>query len=201
MRILLVADDIDDSVAVGASLAAGGHAVASCNDEFGGPCRGIDHLQDCPLEGHVDLAVIARSGNVRRGLGEMGSVCAARHRVGAVEIDPSQPPDETLESMAIRAEQAMCHGYERAILTGLRDAGGDNGIYVTVRRQGGTVLVTLALDAARSVDMNDRAVAGLADRARDTTRRHDRFARSIDVSVLRSAISPSDGEALVGRPS
>ena len=70
MRILLVADDLDDAREVEASLVAEGHSVAECNDEFGGPCRGLDHLQECPLERQVDLAVIARSGNVHRSIGE-----------------------------------------------------------------------------------------------------------------------------------
>ena len=185
MRILLVADDLDDAIAVETSLTAEGHVVASCNDEFGGPCRGLDHLQDCPLESPVDLAVIARSGNIHRGIGEMGSVCAARHRVGVVEIDPTQPGEESIAELADLAERAVCHDYERTVLGELRHVGVDD-VYVTVHRRPGTVMVTITVPAERFATMSDREVASLADRVRDATRRHDRFARSIDVSVVRS---------------
>jgi len=181
MRILLVADDTDDSVAVQSALSAQGHVVASCNDEFGGPCRGLDHLQDCPLESPVDLAVIARSGNTHRSIAEMGAVCAARHRVGVIEIDPMQMDDDPIEELAATAERAVCHEYERQVIRELGD-----GIYVTVHRRQGTVMVTLTVDEAHGSGLTTQAVSALADRARDATRRHDRFARSIDVSVIRS---------------
>ncbi len=181
MRILLVADDTDDSVAVQTALSAQGHEVASCNDEFGGPCRGLDHLQDCPLEKPVDLAVIARSGNTRRSIAEMGAVCASRHRVGVIEIDPMQMEDDAIEDLAATAERAVCHEYERQIIRELGD-----GVYVTVHRRQGMVMVTLTVAPARGADLSATAMAALADKARDATRRHDRFARSIDVSVIRS---------------
>jgi hypothetical protein len=186
MRILLVADDIDDAHAVESSLIAEGHVVAECNDEFGGPCRGLDHLQECPLERQVDLAVIARSGNVHRSIGEMGSVCATRHRVGVIEIDPSQEREETTEQLAAMAERTVCHEYERAILRELANAGRRDGVYVHVHRHVGTVLVTVTLDGAARSTMSDQEIAALADRVRDATRHHDRFARSIDVSVVSS---------------
>jgi hypothetical protein len=184
MRILLVADDTDDALAVEQTLSAEGHVVESCNDEFGGPCRGVDHLQVCPLEGHVDLAVIARSGNVRRGLGEMGSVCASRHRVGVVEIDPSEPRLEATEVLAATAERAACHEYERAILRTLRASGHADGVYVTVHRSTGRVEVRLVVEATTYDDMSDQQRAGLADRVRDATRVHDPFTRVIDVSLV-----------------
>ena len=114
----------------------------------------------------------------------MGSICATRHRVGVVEIDPSEPLDESVESMASTAEQAVCHDYERTILGALAEAGAGEGIYVTVGRRPGAVVVTLTVMAAVFTAMSEREVAALADRVRDATRQHDRFARSIDVSVI-----------------
>jgi hypothetical protein len=184
MRILLVADDRDDSIAAETALVAEGHEVDSCNDEFGSPCRGIDHLENCPLESHIDLAVIARSANTHRGLGEMGSICATRHRIGVVEIDPSERLDESLEQKAAIAERAVCYDYERTILGALAQAGAGEGVYVTVHRHQGAVLVTLTIDAAVFTAMSEGDIAALADRTRDATRQHDRFARSIDVSVI-----------------
>jgi len=187
MRILLVADDVDDRLAVEAALTADGHDVSSCNDEFGGPCTGLDHVEACPLEQHVDLAVVARAANTRRGLGEMGSLCATRHRVGVIEMDPSQPTDESVAGLHAQAERGICHAYERAIIEALRTSGDSEGVFVTVSRNQGQVRVLVSADTVRSARMSSSDVAALADRVRDATRRHDRFARSIDVSVVRSA--------------
>ena len=185
MRILLVADDVDDGLAVDAALTADGHDVSSCNDEFGGPCRGLDHIEACPLEHHVDLAVVARAANTRRGLGEMGSLCATRHRVGVIEIDPGQPSGESIAGLHAQAERGICHAYERTIIEALRTSGESEGVFITVARNRGEVRVMVSADAGRSARMSSSDVAALADRVRDATRRHDRFARSIDVSVVR----------------
>ena len=115
MKILLVADHPDDARTVEASLLGDGHSVTTCNDRSGGPCRGVEHLDDCPLESSVDLAVVARSPHGRRGIEEMGSVCAARHRVGVVEIDPSVPDDRSIYDLADAAEHDICRGYTATV--------------------------------------------------------------------------------------
>lgn len=183
MKILLVADHPDDAKAVQASLLTDGHTVTTCNDRHGGPCRGVSQLDDCPLEASVDLAVIARSAHERRGIGEMGAVCAARHRVGVVEIDPSEPDDRSLYDLADLAEQQICHDYAATITDLLRQVMPDEPFEVSVRRRDRDVHVTVKLGFAASAIV----VSSVADRARAGVRRHDRFAQVIDVSVLQTA--------------
>ena len=89
MRILLVATRPEDATAVESTLLGEGHTVTTCFDSNGGPCRGTEHAELCPLESSVDLAVIARGQGVEPGLLEMGATCAVQHRVGVVAIDPA----------------------------------------------------------------------------------------------------------------
>ena len=192
MKILVVADDIADAENLEAMLLSDGHEVTSCRDEFGGPCRGLDHIEACPLERRVDLAVIARSANTRRGLGEMGALCAERRRVGVVEIDPSQPADESIAAMHARAERGVCHAHERAIIHELESAGAGDGAFVGVSRTGGVVRVTVLLDRVRWAATDDAALARLSDRVGAAARRFDRFAPTIDVVVRRTSSDLDD---------
>jgi len=182
MKILLVANNPLDAQVVEQSLTHDGHAVAICNDQHGGPCRGVAQLEACPLESSVDLAVIARSSETRRGLGEMGSVCAARHRVGVVEIDPDEPlSGPRLYDLADEAERHICRDYEATVDATLREVvGPEQPFSVAVRRHGRDVHVTLTLNYPASVLER----VAVADRARAGVRRHDRFSQVIDVSVL-----------------
>jgi len=182
MRILLVADHLDDARAVERSLSEDGHTVTTCNDRFGGPCRSVVDLDDCPLESSMDLAVVARSPHGRRGIEEMGSVCAARHRVGVVEIDPSVPDDRSIYDLADAAEREICHGYAQTVIATLREVLQDDAFDVQVLRHDRDVRVRVAL----GFDASPTTVSSIADRARAGVRRHDRFAQVIDVSVQHS---------------
>ncbi len=153
MKILLVADHTDDARVVRASLTGDGHTVTTCNDRSGGPCRGVEHLDDCPLESSVDLAVVARSPHGRRGIEEMGSVCAARHRI--------------------------CRGYAARVATSIHELLQEQSFDVRISRHDRDVHVWIALGFAAS----PTTVGAVADRARAGVRRHDRFAQVIDVSV------------------
>lgn len=179
MRILLVADHPDDASAVQASLTGDGHTVTTCNDRSGGPCRGVEHLDDCPLESSVDLAVVARSPHERRGIEEMGSVCAARHRVGVVEIDPSVPDDRSIYDLADAAEHQICREYAARVAAPIRELLQEQSFDVRVSRHDRDVHVWIDLGFAATPS----TVSAVADRARAGVRRHDRFAQVIDVSV------------------
>ena len=182
MRILLVADHPDHALAVETALTGDGHTVTSCNDGSGGPCRGVDHFDDCPLETSVDLAVVARAPHGRRGLEEMGSVCAARHRVGVVEIDPSAPDDRSIYDLADAAEQEICAGYAATVREALREMMQDDSFDVEVSRRDRDVQARIKLGFGAS----PTALSAVADRTRAGVRRHDRFAQVIDVSVQHS---------------
>ncbi|MFN8020313.1 MAG: response regulator [Acidimicrobiales bacterium] len=182
MKILLVADHPDDARAVEAALTGDGHTVTTCNDRFGGPCRGVAHLDDCPLESSVDLAVVARSPHGRRGIEEMGSVCAARHRVGVVEIDPSVPDDRSIYDLADAAEHEICLGYAKSVDETVRELLVEQPFEVQVGRHDRDVHVKVQLGFAAT----PVTVSAVADRARAGVRHHDRFAQVIDVSVRQS---------------
>jgi hypothetical protein len=183
MKILLVANHPDDAMAVEQALTSVGHTIATCHDDHGGPCRGVDHLEECPLESSVDLTVIARSPETPRGLDEIGAVCAARHRVGVVELDPSRVADTSLYDLADAAEARLCSEYEASVTATLRETSPLTPLGVTVRRHDRDVRVRLELD----VRVTPLEMTALADRARAGVRRYDRFARTIDVSVVHGA--------------
>ncbi len=188
MKILLVANRVDDALDVERSLVDEGHSVATCRDAQGGPCRDVADPDSCPLESSVDLTVVARSPEQQRGLDEMGAVCSARHRVGVVEIDPRAPCGVSLYELADAAEARICHQYEREVLDALHEIQPDLSVNVDVRRHDRDIRVRIQLHAAAAdaatAAAGSLATATIADRARVGVRRHDRFAQVIDVAVI-----------------
>ena len=183
MKILLVANHPDDARSVESALTEAGHTITTCTDAQGGPCRGVSQLDSCPLESSVDVAVVARSPHSHRGLEEMGAICAARHRVGVVEIDASCPDDQSIYDLSDAAERAICHDYERTVVATLREVMPDDFLDVQVRRHDRDVHVWVTVaPSATSLE-----ITAVADRARAGVRRHDHFAQVIDVSVRRGA--------------
>ena len=82
-----------------ASLEAHGHRVQRCHDdpEYPFPCRGLTSADGCPLDGHIDVAVLAQRGRHAVPTDLQGGVrCAIRARVPVVEtgagtFDPFGP--------------------------------------------------------------------------------------------------------------
>lgn len=183
VKILLVANHPDDAVAVDEALLGAGHSIATCNDTDGAPCRGVTELAECPLETSIDVAVIARSPQTHRGIGEMGAVCAARHRVGVVELDPTVPFETSLYDLAGDAEQRICHGYEATVTAALRTCEPARPFAVSVKRWDRDVRIRVELGFGAT----PLEVTALADRARGAVRNHDRFAQAIDVAVVQGA--------------
>lgn len=184
MRILLVASRPSDATSVESSLLDAGHTVTTCHDGAGGPCRGIDDPHTCPLESSVDVAVVARSASGESSPLTMGAVCATQHRVGVVEVDPVDPATDRLYEMADAAEKAICDQYADTVRTLVRQAlPPGTATVVDVARHDLDVHVSVLLD--RRVD--PLTTAAVADRARAAVRRHDRFARVIDVAVVQGA--------------
>ena len=181
MRILLLASRPEDAQAIEASLLDEGHTVASCRDTDGSPCRGLHHHQWCPLESSVDVAVIARGHGVEPTLAEMGAICAARHRVGVIRLDPTNPRTDELYDMADMAERSVCAAYEASVRLHLAHAvpAGAEPV-VTVTRQDEDVHVSLLLD--HEVDAGLAGV--MADRARAGVRDYDPYARVLDVVIV-----------------
>lgn len=85
MKVLLVEGAPGVGAGAEAELRAAGHAVVGCEPgDPSSPCRGLETLDDCPLDaGDVDVAVVSRAG-LEMTPSERGALCAARHRVPVV---------------------------------------------------------------------------------------------------------------------
>jgi len=157
-----------------------GHTVVSCNDSHGGPCKGVESNDACPLDAHIDVAVLARERNAAPSLNEMGSVCAARRRIPIVTLYPGDEfgPGASTDIAAAVARRQVEAGYMAAVRRELGHAVGD----IKVMREHQRVHVTLTVHEVASA----HAVAMLADRARQAVRDYDRTTPVVDVSVVKS---------------
>lgn len=87
-------------------LARAGHRVHRCHDpaDDGFPCLGLAD-GECPLDGHVDVAVLARDGGGPQPTPlEDGVSCALRAGVPVVEAGPADDDDPFAEWLTARAE-------------------------------------------------------------------------------------------------
>ncbi len=179
MKLLLIESTPGNATEIGAHLAADGHEVVSCADEHGGPCRGAADHAECPLEGHIDLTIVAREAGAAHTLAEMGSVCATRHRVPSVEIDPNQVADDLPSVTVARAvaTRAVEAGYASAVRNELSHLPA----LVAVERTPERIHVTVQVpDSQRTA----AKLSAVADRARHAVRQHDPYVKGIDVSVV-----------------
>ena len=177
MRLLLIESTPGNATEIGAHLTAEGHEVVTCADEHGGPCRGATHHVACPMEQHIDLTIVTREPGAVRTLAEMGSVCATRHRVPLMEVDPSQ---EGLPSVAVAqavAGRAVTAGYATAIRHELAHLPA----LVDVHRSPDHIQVTVQVPEAHNTP---QALSAVADRARKAVREYDPYVKGIDVSVV-----------------
>jgi len=178
MKVLLIESSTNQASDLSKQLAAEGHEVVRCADEHGGACRGVEHHAECPLEQSVDLAILTREPNSPHTLAEMGSVCASRHRVPLVVVDPQQLDDELPNATvaAAVANRSVEAGYAAAVRKELSHLP----TVVDVRRLHDNVRVHVQIPASQDTPA---ARSAAADRARFAVRTHDPFVRSIDVSV------------------
>jgi hypothetical protein len=178
MEVLLIESAPGIASSLEHRLIRDGHDVVSCNDSHGGPCRGVESNAGCPLDRHIDVAVLARERDAAPSLNEMGSVCAQRHRVPLVTLYPGDefgagPSTEIAAAMARREIEA---GYVAAIRREVGHAVDD----ITVQREHQRIHVILTV---HDVD-SSQAVSKVADRARHAVREHDRYTPIVDVSVV-----------------
>lgn len=180
MDVLLIESSPGIAESLHHRLVRDGHTVVSCNDSHGGPCKGVESNDSCPLDAHVDLAVLARERDGARSLNEMGAVCAQRRRIPVVTLYPGDefgagPSTDIAAAIAKREVEA---GYAAAVRRELGHAVGD----IKVMREHQRVHVTLTVHEVASA----QAVAMLADRARHAVRDHDKMTPIVDISVVRS---------------
>jgi hypothetical protein len=164
-------------------LTRDGHEVISCNDWRGGPCKGVESNDSCPLSNHIDLAILARERGASPSLNEMGSVCARQHRVPLVTLYPGDEfgPGASTEVAAAVARREVEAAYVAAIRRQLRHGVDD----IAVQREYQRVHVTITVDKA----MSAQTICRLVDRARQAIRHHDAHTPTIDISVVR-ALTP-----------
>lgn len=178
MKLLLVESQPGIGRSLQEDLTAAGHHVATCYDaETNGPCRSVSCSAECPLDSHVDLAVVVRPDGGADTLFEMGAVCAERHRIPVVWIDPAAAVDAEE-----RFRTAVAAGQDRievAYATAVRIALGHPGAAVEATRDPDRVQITVT--TPDPCDATTRA--SVADRARAAVRSYDPFVRTIDVSV------------------
>ena len=161
-------------------LTRDGHEVISCNDSHGGPCRGVESNGNCPMEQHIDVAILARERDAEPSLNEMGSVCALRHRVPLVTLYPGDEfgPGASTEIAAAVARREVEAGYVAAVRRHLRHGVDD----ITATREFQRVHVTITVDK----EMSAQTIGRLADRARQAVREHDAHTPVVDISVVRA---------------
>jgi hypothetical protein len=179
MKLLLIESTPGNATAIESDLVADGHEVVTCTDQHGGPCRGVDHHADCPMEHHIDMAIVARTPGSEHTLAEMGSVCASRHRVPLVEVDPSDVADD-LPSVAV-ANALATRRVEASFAAAVRQELGHIAAIVDVKRETDRIHVTVQVPASEG---SPARLSAVADRTRHAVREHDQFVRGIDVAVV-----------------
>jgi hypothetical protein len=196
LKVLLVEDAPGMGAAAESELVAAGHTVVGCEAaDPSAPCRGLDVIGECPLDGgDVDVAVVARSTEAMTP-SERGALCAARRRVPvvltgnprhAVSFGPGThvAGDDLLGSCRTAATSGAAHAaaIRRDLLingvlvpTDVDDA--DPDVSFVVRREPRRLRLTVRLAA------DDPRRSGIIKAAQEALRRFDQWADVIDVIV------------------
>ena len=179
MKLLLIESAPGNATVISGELVASGHDVVSCADEHGGPCRGVSDPRACPLQAHVDLAILTREHDSAHTLGEMGSVCARRYRVPTLEVDPDAPADD-LPDLTVAVALAT-RRVEAAFAQVIRHAMPDVPALVEVHRQPARIVATVQVPDRYGTP---QSVSMVADKVRHAIREYDPYVPTIDVNVL-----------------
>jgi hypothetical protein len=178
MKVLMVESQLGIADKLSTVLAEAGHQVLSCADEItDGPCRSVDNPGECPLHQRVDIAVVVRPEGSPDTLLEMGAVCAERHRIPVVHVDPSTTGD--VGRLVHNALAAGRDRIEAAYAAAVRAALASDQASVEVGGDSSRIWVRVGLPASG----DHGPVWSIADRARTAIRGYDPFVRSIDVSI------------------
>lgn len=179
MKLLLIESTPGNAAAIKSELMAEGHEVLTCDDDHGALCRGMEHPAECPMEQHIDMAIVTRAPGSAHTLSEMGSVCAARHRVPLVEVDPADVADvlPSVTAATALASRRVEAGFAAAI----RQELGHVAAIVDVSREIDRIHVTVQVPASEGTPTK---LSNVADRARHAVREHDQFVRVVDVAVV-----------------
>jgi len=177
MKLLVLESEPGLARNVTTALTGAGHQVATCTDaDSDSPCRSIDQPSGCPLDHHIDAAVVVRPLGAADSLREMGAVCAERRRVPVVRVEPTNVDlERTLRAAAAAGKDRT----EAACAAAVRGALAPEAVRVEVARERDRTSVTIEL----SEQDTGAVVWAVADRAREAVRRYDPFVKAIDISV------------------
>jgi hypothetical protein len=206
MRVLLLESHPGVANNALAQLTAAGYTVTRCDTaDRNYPCRGLAAGGACPLDEHVDVAVLVQEFGTRHV--EHGAVCAARSRVPIVEVDGADLEKRLpITSWTTVAERDLIDECERVRHDGRAHAGAVQdrllGLGVLtpadLARPGGIVAIdvergSLGLRMTLTFDQSARnRETEIVRAATQALRDFDRRAPVIDV-VVRSAPPASDG--------
>jgi hypothetical protein len=149
LDVLMIESEPGIASGPAADLLQAGHRVHWCHDsvDHGFRCAGLHEPSTCPLEGHVDVAFVARDGvNPRPTALEAGVRCAIRAHVPVVEqgteiLDPFAP---WVAERIVRGEDPVA-ACERAV----GNAHGDLEEAIRARTAGLLAASSIPADAVR----------------------------------------------------
>jgi hypothetical protein len=196
MKVLLVEGAPGAGAAAESELVGAGHTVVGCDaaDPWS-PCRGLDTVGDCPLDGgDIDIAVVARVGDDMVP-SERGALCASRHRIPVVLTgDPRHAVSfgpgthlagtDLLATCRDAAGSGLAHAAAirrdlliHGVLTSADVDGPNPPISFTVQREPRRLRLTVTMpeDEPRRL--------GITKAAQEALRRFDQWASVIDVIV------------------
>jgi hypothetical protein len=180
-----------------ARMTEAGHTIVRCDTaDRRYPCRGLTAGGECPLDEHVDVAVLVQEVGTTHL--EHGAVCAARSRVPVVEVDGSGIPQRLpITSWAAAVDPGLLDECQRAARDGRAHAQAVKDRLVVLgvvtpaelEQPDGTVAIAVERDANRL-----RLTIELADPVRDrqpeivrtatqALRDFDRRSAVIDVAI------------------
>jgi hypothetical protein len=170
MRILMLESHPGVANAAVTRLTEAGCTIVRCDTaDRRSPCRGLAAGDECPLDEHVDVAVLVQEIGTHHV--EHGAVCAARSRVPVVEVDGADVAERfPIRSWTSVAGSDLVDACEEAARDGRAHAQavehrlGVLGVVTPteLERQGGTV----AVDVTRGPNRL-RMTIRLADTVRD----------------------------------
>ncbi len=196
MNVLLVEGAPGAGAAAESELVGAGHTVVGCEAaDPSAPCRGLDVVDECPLDsGEIDVAVVAR---VAEPLvpSERGALCAARRRVPVVltgeprHVISFGPGTHVAGAdLAATCRKAAASGAAHAaairrelLISGVLRPEDVDGAHPSmsfdVHRERGRLRLTVR------VSEDEPRRAGIVKAAQEALRRFDRWAPVIDVVV------------------
>jgi hypothetical protein len=117
MRVLILESHPGVASDAVGELRAAGHTIARCDSaDHRFPCRGLSAGGECPLDEHVDVAVLVQELGTHHV--EHGAICAARSRVPVLRVDPADVGRPSLNTWTTAAGPDLLSECERAARDG-----------------------------------------------------------------------------------